>query len=457
MEGADYDVIQVYAVHPDFDLEASSDEDEQIDYCVEESSDSSDIEDKPNEDQEDVNDSSDDDSTSDTSEESHDGSGVNLDAPVVSNVDEYFIKDTKEKNILDIKDEPVVNDVDEYFIKETTHAPRIAAEHEQNVPSIANIDDLLIKKQSTASAFHIPKVTPIITDIFEVSQNVKDEVDQDTVDDVPEEVPIAETVLDMRGNHVPRMFRNVDDIKKFLFSDISDTKYKHAQKSCSVPHSPLHSICMDVDAKTCMSFEDLNLDLTGINFDSGTDKSANSSKSDDIPRTLTDEDVNSFLITDKPQINTMKTEDDFDPQDMEIDGSIETSISNIDVPPLKLARNNSSTPLPNVLEFCIEKSPVKKENDLKVEVDDFVDVESCNETINPIFEANNEKSRFEPMKIENNNMKTKKSTIKINEHKGKSCNALTNGMRLQDAGVQLNKNKMRKIMVSFTYFLSTKT
>ncbi|CAH2059115.1 unnamed protein product, partial [Iphiclides podalirius] len=445
VEGDDYDVIQVYAVHPDFDLEASSDEEEQKEYSMEENGEESETEEYVNTEDNAISSAQENHAYNETvtpEELSHDGLGINLDAPVVSNVDEYFIKDSKEKEILEVKDKPVVNDVDEYFIKEIKHEP--------SVPSIPNVDDFFIKSQvpqKKVPDFSIPKVTPTVTDIFDVPNGATEEVNPDPteVQEANADVPINEADLDV--------LPNIEEIKKYLLEDIPYMKFKNAQKSCSVPHSPMHSICVDLDAKTCLSFEDLNLDLSDLNFDSDRDKSANSSKSEDIPRTLTDEDVNSFLITDKSRLGGgVKTEDDLNPQDMDIDGSIETEVEKVDtISPLKVKRH-SSPPISksNVLEFCIEKAAVKKESELKVELDDFVDVESCNETVIPVLEANNLSSLLEQFEAtENFNTKPKRPAIKV-EPKAKTNGSLANGMRLQDAVVQLNKNKMRQIMMPST-------
>ncbi|CAK1594690.1 unnamed protein product [Parnassius mnemosyne] len=438
VEGDDYDVIQVFAVHPDFDLEASSEDEEQSDCHLKENGERTETEEYFNTD-EDTNCSVQENyvyNESVTTEISHDALGINLDTPVVSNVDEYFIKDNKENNILEVKDKPVVNDVDEYFIKET---------EENNIP---NVDDFFIKNEvpkPTDTAFHITKDNPIVNDLFGVQNSVQEEVHPDpTEEQEPHaEVSINESDLDV--------LPNIEEIKKFLLEDIPYMKLKNAQKSCSVPHSPMHSICMDLDAKTCLSFEDLNLDLSDLDFGIEKDKSANSSKSEDIPRTLTEEDVNSFLITSKTQPTVItKTEDDFNPQDMDIDGSVESATDNINLSSITSYRNCSSTPIskPTVLEFCIEKSAVKKDSDVKVEADDFVDVESCNESVIPVLEANNLNSLLEQFEAtEKFNTKPKKSVIKVNDQKVNTFNSLTNGMRLQDAGVQLNKNKMRQIMM----------
>ncbi|CAG4967269.1 unnamed protein product [Parnassius apollo] len=437
VEGDDYDVIQVYAVHPDFDLEASSEDEEQSDWHVKENGERTETEEYYNTD-EDTNCSVQENyvyDESETTEISHDALGINLDTPVVSNVDEYFIKDNRENHILEVKDKPVVNDVDEYFIKDT--------KQENNIP---NVDDFFIKNEvpkPTVTAFHI-KDTPIVN-LYGVQNSVAEEVHPHPTE---EQEPHAEVSINDSDLDV---LPNIEEIKKFLLDDIPYMKLKNAQKSCSVPHSPMHSICMDLDAKTCLSFEDLNLDLSDLDFGNEKDKSANSSKSEDIPRTLTEEDVNSFLITSKTQPAIITTtEDDLNPQDMDIDGSVESATDNINPSSVTTYRNCSSTPIPKstVLEFCIEKSAVKKENDVKVEPDDFVDVESCNESVIPVLEANNLNSLLEQFEAtEKFNPKPKKSVIKVNDQKVKTLNSLTNGMRLQDAGVQLNKNKMRQIMM----------
>ncbi|CAH0763285.1 unnamed protein product [Diatraea saccharalis] len=258
--------------------------------------------------------------------------------------------------------------------------------------------------------------------------------------------------------------RNIENIKRFLLEDLPCTKLKNTQRSCSLPHSP-NNICMDInDAKTCLSFEDLNLDLSDLALDK-SDNLAN--KSDDIPHTLTEEDVNSFLITSQPESESMiKYEDDFDPQDMEIEKPIESSVNTIHETDINMPTkaNRTSTPIkqtkkPTVLEFCVEKlsqsTPPKTEliTDVKTELDDFIDVESCNDTVVPVLEANNLNSLLEQFEAtEQLNTKTKRIVVKTEEPKVKTVNktSLTNGMRLQDAGVQLNKNKMRQILMPST-------
>lgn len=442
VEGDDYDIIQVYAVHPDLDLEASSDDEDNEDFIIPSKIEINDTEYVHTED----NHFSQPNYDSRTTEILQEGLNIDLDAPVVSNVDDYFIK-VDDKNILEVKDEPVVNDVDEYFIKDN-----------QQEPQIPNVDDFFIKHkvpEDESTRFHISKPAPEVVELFP-SESKKESKEDDIDHDQSSEV-INESDLEV--------LPNIEDLKRFLLEDMTYSKLKNAQRSCSVPHSPMN-ICMDIDdAKTCLSFEDLNLDLSDLAFDNDKDKSDSSiNKSDDIPRTLTEEDVNSFLITSLPKTEPV-TEDDFSHQDMEIDRPVESSITSIEptfvetpvkkeTPVKPIRRSCTSTPIakPTVLDFCVEKTAIKKE-DIKVEADDFVDVESCIDTVIPVLEANNLNSLLEQFEAtEKLNTKSKKPVLKTEELKLKSTSksSLMNGMRLQDAGVQLNKNKMRHILVSIT-------
>lgn len=424
VEGDDYDVIQVFAVDPNLDFEVSSDDEEHGDFAI--------IEKKSENDAEYI-----------VSQEKltnqirncetalpPDVLNFNLDTPVVSNVDEYFIKEDKDKDILAIKDELVVNDVDEYFIKEEK-------------PKEINVDDFFIKEKPPEDLQF--DVKPVTVEEFFVP---KTKVPEEPSEPDPVEVPINESDLEV--------LPNIEDLKKLLLEDMTYSKFKNAQRSCSLPQSPMHNLCLDIDdSKTCLSFEDLNLDLSDLTFDNDKDKSG---KSDDAPRTLTDEDVNSFLITTKPEpMDRPKSveplNDDFSHQDMEIDRPVESSVNparSIKMEEIRsLMRTSTPVPKPSVLDFAIEKSAVKKEKtDVKIEVDDFVDVESCNDTVIPVLEANNLNSLLEQFEAtEKMNTKSKRPVIKQEEQKVKSA-CLTNGMRLQDAGVQLNKTKMRQILVS---------
>ncbi|XP_023935453.2 uncharacterized protein LOC112043985 [Bicyclus anynana] len=443
VEGDDYDVIQVFAVDPDIDLEASSDEDQE-DYCIEEDSNNSDdgeylvAEDKT------IHQFSG--TIYGTNNRTHsicqDSLGVNFDTAVVSNVDEYFIKASDDKYILEAKDEPVVKDVDEYFIKENKEDPKVA-----NVEN-----DIFIK--STLPEDTVFRISKTLPDKIFADSDCNIYIKTETEEEVEEEDPPADVSINESDLEV---LPNIEDLKRFLLEDMSYSKHRSAQKQCSVslPHSPIHNICMDVDAKTCLSFEDLNLDLSDLTFENDKEKSGTSSKNDDIPRTLTEEDVNSFLITNnilEPK-TIVKDDDDLSQQDMDIDRPVDSIISNVDETPIitvPLDRKHTSTPLPepNVLEFCIEKITVKKEPDIKGEPDDFVDVESCNDTVIPVLEANNLNSLLEQFEAtEKLNNKNKKSIVHVREPKMKS---LTSGMRLQDAGVQLNKTKMRQILMPST-------
>ncbi|XP_026728876.1 uncharacterized protein LOC113494670 [Trichoplusia ni] len=435
VEGHDYDVITVYEVNPDLDLiEASSEDEREVDYVSEKDpTECVNGDDSPR--YKDV-------SYQESSTLCQDGLDINLDTPVVSNVDEYFIKNNNHEHILDT-DGPVVKDVDEYFIKD---------KGKETIP-VPNVDDFFIKHklpEEESTQFHLPVPTPKVEE-FIVSDVKKDEEENlDNCETEPEQDNNADVSINESDLEV---LPNIEDLKRYLLEDMTYTKFRHIQKSCSVPQSPMQNICMDIDdVKTCMSFEDLNLDLSDLAFDNDKDKSDSANKSDDMPRTLTDEDVNSFLITNKTETKVTHEEDDLSHQDMEIERPlepiIETAPKIIEVP----SRKRTSTPIPTVLEFCIEKTAVKKESttDSK-ELEDFVDVESCHDAVIPVLEANNLNSLLEQFEA-TEKLNTKKKTIpvvKTEDPKMKSFNknALTNGMRLQDAGVQLNKNKMRQILM----------
>ncbi|CAK1540951.1 unnamed protein product [Leptosia nina] len=493
VEGADYDVIQVFAVDPDLDLEVSSEEDDEVHSDDEENEDEEEYlspQDKPN-----YTETDNVYTYQQNSKDSicTDNLGINLDTPVVSNVDEYFIKD---KDILAVKDGPIVNDVDEYFIKNVKV-------HTQ--PSVEE-DFLIPAKLPHKPDFTIEKGVPNVEEFF-ATVDVND-VKVMAVEEMPEqeieaEVPLNESDLEV--------LPNIEDLKQYLLEDTPYSKLKSAQRSCSVPHSPMRNICLDLDAKTCLSFEDLNLDLSDLSFENSKDKSNNSSKSDDIPRTLTEEDVNSFLIT-PVNVTKPKQNDDLSPLDMEIDKPVDSVISTIEqtnsvilphdipiqalknsleeIPAIKPVTHNepkikkeqasnfmpsyftddcqiktTSTPIkrkpqatkvtsqvkPTVLDFCIEKNNIVQEVDTKItELEDFVDVESCNDSIMPVLEANNLNSLLEQFEAtEKLNTNPKKPVVKL-DLKGKNLTTLTNGTRLQDAGVQLNKNKMRQILMPST-------
>lgn len=555
VEGHDYDVITVYEVNPDLDLiEASSDDDSSSsDFAITESLENDD-------DGEYLN--PEDSLKYGTSYRKHpvpdNGIDLNLDTPVVSNVDEYFIK---EKYILH-EDGPVVKDVDEYFIKDKGKAEST---------TVPNVDDFFIKHklpEEESTKFHIPETIPNVDEFLVVGNYMKkvepkkvietvieevipeevtpEEVtpEEDITEEVTPEVVVPEvepeSKLDVSINESDlEVLPNIEDLKRYLLEEMTYSKFKSIQRSCSLPHSPMHgpNVCMDVDdAKTCLSFEDLNLDLSDLTFDSDKDKSDNANKSDDIPRTLTDEDVNSFLITNKPD---NKTDDDLNPQEMEIEDTIESNIT--DIPPVDDSfRKLTSTPLPSigrtskVLGFCVEKTPSPSRKELRREkvavldsqatprkvvvdpprkakivsldskfnstkvidmrpvgpvakpipvvvkpiaikpvapktvatklvtaeskvatadLDDFVDVESCNDTVIPVLEANNLSSLLEQFEATEKLNKSKKPlSIQPIEEQKKINKSLTNGMRIQDAGVQLKNNKMRQILVSFSIF-----
>lgn len=560
VEGHDYDVITVYEVNPDLDLiEASSDDDSnQSDFAITPKTEIFDEGEYLNPE----------DSLKYKSNNyghqhaSENGIDLNLDTPVVSNVDEYFIKD---KDILEV-DGPVVKDVDEYFIKD---------KGKTESSTMPNVDDFFIKHklpEEEITTFHIPETIPNVDEFLVIGNNIKKEnrnknipkelkpqiiipervISEKVITEevVPEKViPVQvvpktepESKVDVSVNESDiEVLPNIEDLKRYLLEEMTYSKFKSIQRSCSLPHSPKHGTSvynMDVDdAKTCLSFEDLNLDLSDLAFDSDKDKSDSANKSDDIPRTLTDEDVNSFLITSKPETRSLNNDDDLNPQEMEIEDTIESDITVDDS-----FRKFSSTPLPSsaytskVLEFCVEKTPSPSRKELRKEkltvfdsqatpkkvvyepprkakivplntkfssakvidikpvvpivkpavvkamipvakpiavkpvtpktmvaipviaeskvipadLDDFVDVESCNDTVIPVLEANNLSSLLEQFEATEKLNKTKKPLriVPVDDQK-KLNKSLTNGMRIQDAGVQLKNNKMRQILVSF--------
>ncbi|XP_047525694.1 uncharacterized protein LOC125063336 isoform X1 [Pieris napi] len=535
VEGADYDVIQVFAVDPDLDLEGSS-EDEELEPEHDDEHEDEDEEEYLNSDDK-SNYTETDNSVlyhqNPTDNICEGNLDINLDASIVSNVDEYFIE---EKDILAVKDEPVVKDVDEYFIKNVK---------ELTQPTIEE-DFLIPEKLPDESDFRIQKNVPDVEEFFAIDHNddkseIINVIIPDPETEIEPEVPINETEIEpeLPINEIeiepelpineteiepelpineteiePELpinepeieselpinetdlagLPNIEDLKRYLLEDMPYNKLKNAQRSCSVPHSPMHNLCLDIDSKTCLSFEDLNLDLSDLSFDNCKDKSNNSSKSDDIPQTLTEEDVNSFLITSScaPSI---KNQDDLKLQDMEIDKPVETIMSeehtksaktlpiepnatyksslnkipainsaNIQDQHPELKTSNikqepiSHTKLPKiplkskltVFDFCIEKN-VKKERDVENDIDDFVDVESCNDSVIPVLEANNLNSLLEQFEATEKLNKKKEKIVKVETTvKSKPITSLTNGMRLQDAGIQLNKNKMRQILMPST-------
>ncbi|CAG9569160.1 unnamed protein product [Danaus chrysippus] len=433
VEGDDYDIIQVFAVDPDLDLECSSDE-EQEDFCIPDEENTSDEGEYINPEDKIQYETSNNQFSKGSLPKSisQESLELNFDAPVVSNVDEYFIKQNDEKHILEVKDEPVVNDVDEYFIKDTKDMPTI--------PPPTIVEELLVKSKLPETDFRISKTVP--DEIFEAEPTVEVK-EPETVE--PQEGSVADVSINESDLEV---LPNIEDLKRYLLDDLPYTKLKNVQKSYSVslPHSPMHNI-LDIDSKTCLSFEDLNLDLSDLTFENEKEKSSTSLRSDDMPRTLTEEDVNSFLITN--QTESKEVVDDCSPQDMEIDRPLDAIISNGDVQTVILPdRKCTSTPIPkpNVLEFCIEKVAVKKEPDIKVETDDFVDVESCNDAVIPVLEANNLNSLLEQFEATEKLNKRRKPSVNVSDSKTKTI-SITSGMRLQDAGVQLNKTKMRQILM----------
>lgn len=441
VEGHDYDVITVYTVNPDLDLlEASSDEEKDSDNANENETEA--VEEDNNYKVNFVQ------PATDIRRRVMDM----LSTPIESNVEEFLLKNGSILNT----DEPVVNDVDEYFIKEKPPTP------------IPDVDEFFVK---TKPAESIPEITPNI-DEFLVKEPIKKEplpnVDEFFVKTETVGTPEATASVSKPENNGDvsindlEVLPNIEELKRYLLEDMSYAKFRSIQKSCSVPQSPMQSILDIDDTKTCLSFEDLNLDLSDLTFDNDKDKSDLTDKSDDMPRTLTDDDINSFLITSKTEHKeSERYEDDLSHQDMEIEKPLEPKIEPA-IPKVKIVTTKIEPPVilkrkpaapvpvvtPTVLDFCIEKTKIKKEVESKIEVDDFVDVESCNDSSIPVLEANNLNSLLEQFEA-TEKLNTKKRTVVKAEEKPKSSKySLTNGMRLQDAGVQLNKNKMRQILVS---------
>lgn len=435
VEGDDYEIVQVYEVNPFLDFKGSSDEDDDEDEdedeneanCLNEDGYESEYGEDPISEHEEMA------PTHNISQNikkvsihnvSQDSLGINFDTPVVTNVDEYFVKPNV-NNIVKVKQEPVVKDVDEYFIKETKKLKH---------PSVIDYFKDEVPKTVPLEIF-----APDDTDTIEQQQN--HEI-VETVDNVAE-AKITESDLDV--------FPNIEDLKRFILEEPPYNKLKNAQKSHSVslPHSPIHNLNLEPDAKGCLTFEDLNLDLSDLSFENDREKLNTSMKNDDIPRTLTDEDVNSFLITDKKGSNqAVKNEDDFNLQDMDMDRPVD-AIIDCPVSAFRLPdRKFTSTPLPaQILEYCVEKTQIKKEPEIKLEREDFVDVESCPETVVPVLEASTLDALLEQFEATENLNNTDIKPI-VSEKLSEAKCSLTSGMRLQDAGVQLNKTKMKKIMVS---------
>ncbi|CAB3258515.1 unnamed protein product [Arctia plantaginis] len=418
VEGHDYEVIAVYTVNPNLALLEPSSEDDGEEYVNEKDS------------------SINDDNC--TSYICQDGEDINLEPPMISNVDEYFVKnDNSEQHILNVE-EPVVRNVDEYFL-----------DLGNNV-TVPNVDDFFIKHKLPEEQFELPNSSNKVEHFFVTDSDKPQE--NDKVVPEPLRLETETNVADISINESDlAALPNIEDLKRYLIEDLPYTKIRHIQKSCSVPQSPMQNICMDVDdAKTCLSFEDLNLDLSDLAFENEkSGKASCSNKTDDVPRTLTDEDINSFICkynnTDHAIVK--QDEDDLSPQDMEIEATISSGPPMIDPPSSRM----TSTPIPTVLNFCIEKTskedatPVKES---KIEFDDFVDVESCSDAAIPVLEANNLSSLLEQFEAtEKLNTKKRPEPVEDSKIKSYNKNTLTNGMRLKDAGMQLTKNRMRQILM----------
>lgn len=377
----------------------------------------------------------------------------------------------------------VVDDVDEYFIKNT----------KINNNTLENNESTLIKNIDSFEP--LSKISLPINETTTINEQPKGPV--------PIVKPIIEQDIKKKASHVsvtdPNALPHIEHIKKFLLEGLPEsrtlpTKLCQTQRSCSLPHSPSHLPYFETnEIKTSLSFEDLNIselaefslnDMkkseTSLVASQNSTIISNDVKNEEWPKTLTEEDVNSFFIDSKQKKNELGTviceEDDLNPQDMEIEGPIESRIQypspvveiKTEVPDESSIQKTQQKSTQNVLLFCIEKTPnpvINKpvKDEIKVEVDDFVDVESFNETtVIPVLEANNLSSlleQFEATEELNKNTRSKRSDSKpeMTTQKTKPINGLPNGMRLQDAAVQLNKNKI-KIMVGifclyFTLFI----
>ncbi|KAL4708538.1 hypothetical protein ACJJTC_014146 [Scirpophaga incertulas] len=431
IEGHDYDIITVYAVDPNTELEASSDE-EQETYKI---CNNDDINVQCIDPKELHNCESQDKVVQDNSLLS---GNTCIEAEAACNVDDYFIK----SEVLDIKD-----DINEYFVKNSNSKE-------------LNIEDFI----NTHKVIEEPHIT-LLSKVDDLLVNHTKDVEH-SVKSKPQ----------LAGNEpVVEALPNIEDVKRFLMEDLPCPKLRNLQRSCSLPQSPMNIVLED-DVKTSLCFEDLNLDLSDLTFDK--DKGDHiGNRSDDVLHTLTEEDVNSFLIPPKTSSNfkpellefqQIKNEDDFSQQEMEIENPVESvNIHETLINISEIERHHTITPLPEpVLKYCVEKTSltnsIKKDtisvkritdNDVKLEVDDFIDVESYNDTVVPVLEANNLNSLLEQFEAtEKLNKKVKRSVIK-NTHiktKNSSKSNLTNGMRLQDAGIQLHKNKMRQILMPST-------
>lgn len=429
VEGADYDIIQVYAVHPDLDLEASSDEEQQE--AMNEDTEIVSEDNENTQDSEGLIEGNMDFDYSETKPEIYQiGLELSLQSPVVTNVDEYFIKDDPKPilDVQDIKEEFVVKDVDEYFIKDTVPV--------DTAPEISSVDDYFVKDKESADIDTKPCI--IVENGTQVEEALEHNDGRVSDQNVLDHEPIADVSLN--ESDLLNILPKVEEVEQCLQDELY--KRKGTQRSFSLPQTPFTDM---MEGKHCLSFEDLNIVLANLVGDKST------IKGDELPRALTEEDVNSFLITDKPE-QKLDNSDDFTSQDMEIENPVESAITCLTEEP-----RGTSTPIPkpNVLDFCIEKTAKLQVADIKPEVDDFVDVESCNDAAIPVLAANNLNSLLEQFEA-NEKFATKPKKPIIKEEPKPKANGLTNGMRLQDACVQLNKNKMRQILVSvFSNYIIT--
>ncbi|KAH9634934.1 hypothetical protein HF086_017233 [Spodoptera exigua] len=345
---------------------------------------------------------------------------------VISNVN---ISIGKNQHILE--DVPEVSDDDDEYFNGGISLP--VANFNDFLPKLP--DEEIIKEHS--NDLYIPVTQENSKQIEDSSNTVVPDPDQQIADQI---VSNKNTNL---SNEELEALPKIEDIKRYLLEDMPFSKLRHVQKSCSVPQSPIPHICMDIEeVKTSMTFEDLNLDLSDLGLDNDKDKLDNSVK---MYHTLTEEDVNSFLITDKKDV---QEEDNFRIEDMDLERPLEATIS-VSSPVSTL--NRSSTPIQTVLDFCIEKATNRKElpTDSKGELEDFVDVESCNDSVMPVLEANNLNSLLEQFEASEdiNTKKDKSEVVAVASKPSSNKTGLSNGTRLQDAGMQLNKNKMRQILM----------
>lgn len=381
--------LEVYAIDPNAQM--SSDDEDKDDSCIK--SEQSDADSEESDTEETNNDNYSPDSLVvsciDDNNQGH----------VVDDLDDYFNKDIK----------PVVghvvSNVDEYFIKGTNKAEK------GKVPETVEAE-----KQNTST----------------VKPNISDDL---------------------------HILPHIENIKMFLLEGMPGARphNKLVQRSCSLPHSPAHLPSSDDSSvKMRLSLEDVNIgEFSDFSFDKSGDKSSfldGHVKPNESPRLLTDDDVDSFFVNIKTEKGVDNVADDLNHEDMELEMPIESKIQypspvvKVKTEPWQSQSENKS----KILDFCIEKTEngalLPLPDQIKYEVDeDDIDVESFTDsTMLPVLEANNLSSlleQFEASESLNNNVK--KEDIAAQKTIG-----LTNGVRLQDAAVQLNKTKLRNMMIT---------